>query len=164
MCMSADTDQSGRLPARTFEGLLSYVGVRLQEGELQKLTNLFEVDKELNLLDYRGFFKHMLASMSQARITVVEDAYAKLQSIANAGYVEVRDLQQNWNPRCHPEVSAGIITHVEAMEEFLNQWDIACADGRVSYDDFLDYYRDVSMATEHGEIFVDIVRKAWNLR
>lgn len=163
MCMSADVDKSGCLPARTFEGVLSWVGLRVQEGELQKLINLFEVDPHTGVLDYRGFFKYMEANMSEVRVTVVEDAYAKLQKLANGGSVEVRDLQQNWNPRCHPEVQSGAITEVEAVEEFLNQWDIASSDGMVSYDVFLDYYRDVSMAVEQGEVFVDIVRKAWDL-
>jgi len=163
MCMSADVDKSGCLPARTFEGVLSWVGLRVQEGELQKLINLFEVDPHTGVLDYRGFFKYMEANMSEVRVTVIEDAYAKLQKLANGGSVEVRDLQQNWNPRCHPEVQSGAITEVEAVEEFLNQWDIASSDGMVSYDVFLDYYRDVSMAVEQGEVFVDIVRKAWDL-
>jgi len=163
MCMSADVDHTGQLPARTFEGVLSWVGVRLQDGELQKLTNLFETEPESNVLDYRGFFKYMEANMSEARVAIVEDAYAKLQATSCSGYVEVHQLQQNWNPRCHPEVGATTITEVEAMEEFLNQWDLTSSDGMVSYDEFLDYYRDVSMAVEKGEIFVDIVRKAWDL-
>lgn len=163
MCMSADVEQSGGLPARTFEGMLSWVGVRLLEGEMQKLINLFEVDSDRNTLDYRGFFKYMESNMSEVRITVVQDAYAKLQDKANGGFVEVCDLQRNWRPRCHPEVQAGAITSVEAMEEFLNQWDVASSDGVISYGEFLDYYRDVSMAVEQGEIFVDIVRKAWDL-
>jgi len=163
MCMSADVDKSGSLPARTFEGMLSWVGVRLQEGELLKLINLFETEPESNVLDYRGFFKYMEANMSDVRITVIEDAYAKLQALANGGSVEVIDLQRRWNPRCHPEVQAGVLTEVEAMEEFLNQWEIAASDGIVSYEEFLDYYRDVSMAVDKGEVFVDIVRKAWDL-
>lgn len=163
MCITADVDQSGALPARTFEGVLSWIGLRLQDGELQKLINIFEVSTDTALLDYRRFFKYMEANMSEVRKTVVKDAYAKLQSIARSGHVEVAFLQQNWNPRCHPEVQAGVITEVEAMEDFLTQWEIQASDGMVSYDEFLDYYRDVSMAVEQGEIFVDIVRKAWDL-
>ena len=55
---------AGLIPARTFEGVLSYIGVRLKEGELQKLTNIFEVGAHTNMLDYRSFFKHMESNMS----------------------------------------------------------------------------------------------------
>jgi len=163
MCITADVDQSGLIPARTFEGVLSYVGVRLRAGELQKLTNIFEVGAHTNMLDYRSFFKHMESNMSEVRKTVVEDAYAKLLTIAKSGHVEVSDMQRNWNPCCHPKVQAGVLTQAEAMEEFLIQWEITESDGTVTYDEFLDYYRDVSMAVEQGEIFVDMVRKAWDL-
>lgn len=165
MCLSADLEGRGQLPARTFEGMLSWVGVRLQPGEMQKLANLFAVDEyeDTSILDYRGFFKYMEANMSEVRVTVVQDAYAKLQSASVEGFVEVQHLQRLWNPKCHPEVQAGVITRAEAIEDFLRQWDVASADGLVSYDEFLDYYRDVSMAVEQGEVFVDLVRKAWDL-
>ena len=45
-----------------------------------------------------------------------------------------------WILDCLSFVNADFVSSwgkVEAMEEFLNQWDIASSDGMVSYDEFL---------------------------
>lgn len=163
MCVQADTHGEGTLPIRTFAGLLSFVGVRLQEEELQPIFGLLKAPSDRQEVDYRRFFALMSPPMAELRGTVVRDAYAKLRAQANANLVEVPDLQRQWKPQCHPDVQNGVISESEAREDFLRQWDIASADGLVTYEEFLDYYQDVSLAVESHEIFVEIVRRAWGL-
>lgn len=163
MCVSADMEQTGEVSARTFEGLLSYVGVRLKPGELDKLVKLFDVGKSPPTLSYLAFFRLMEKKMPQLREGVVRDAYRKLQAFAAGGVVEIPDLQRHWNPRSHPEFQQGSVSTVEAYEDFMRQWEVASADGIVTAEEFMDYYRDVSMAVEDTELFVEIVRAGWDL-
>mmetsp|Transcript_105798 Transcript_105798/g.183929 ORF Transcript_105798/g.183929 Transcript_105798/m.183929 type:complete len:514 (-) Transcript_105798:53-1594(-) len=170
MCEGADISRKGTLPARTFEGILSWVAVRLQEGEFEKLVNMFDPDvnnkddpHRVDTINYEAFFRVMEPNMPDLRVEVVKDAYAKLESKANGGIVEVSDLQRNWNPHCHPEVQKGAITEVEAQEDFLRMWDITSADAYVTWEEFLDYYRDVSVAVEANDVFCEIVRCAWDM-
>lgn len=170
MCEGADIMRNGTLPARTFEGILSWVAVRLQEGEMDKLINMFDPDiddkddpQRVDTINYDAFFRVMEPKMPDLRLEVVKDAYAKLKQTANGGFVEVSDLQRHWNPQCHPEVQKGAITEVEAQEDFLRMWDITSADAYVTWEEFLDYYRDVSCAVEANDIFFEIVRCAWDM-
>merc|ERR1719401_3250289 len=81
----------------------------------------YDADNDLEFIDYRRFFVLMEGTMPEIRVSVVRDAYAKLQAGAAGGLVEVPDLQRHWNPRCHPEVQKGILTDIEGLDEFLRQ-------------------------------------------
>jgi len=163
MCVQADTEGQGALPIRSFAGVLSWLGVRVKEEELRTLLDLLAKEGDEESVDYRRFFALMAPPMSEIRGSVVRDAYAKLRDGAAGKLVEVPDLQRHWRPKCHPDVQKGLMTESEAMDEFLRQWDVASADGLVSWEEFLDYYQDVSMAVESNEVFVEIVRRGWGL-
>jgi len=163
MCVNADTDGRGTLPLHTFRGILSWIAIRLNDDEMDQLIALFELGPGSRIIDYRRFFTLMAPSMPNLRKDVVRDAYSKLQSMARGGLVQVEDIQRNWNPKCHPEVQKGVITESEARQDFILQWDVTSADGLVSYEEFLEYYSDVSTAVESNEHFVELVRCGWRL-
>eukprot|EP00928_Gymnodinium_smaydae_P042766 TRINITY_DN28767_c0_g1_i1.p1 TRINITY_DN28767_c0_g1~~TRINITY_DN28767_c0_g1_i1.p1 ORF type:complete len:510 (-),score=74.37 TRINITY_DN28767_c0_g1_i1:340-1869(-) len=160
MCKEADVAGDGSLPLRTFQGVICYLGIRLAEGEVVQLAKLFEI--ETGIIDYVRFFRMMEPTVQDARMAVVKDAYNKLKC-SGGGEVCASDLYGKWNPRSHPDVQRGHIAEAEALDDFLRQWDIVTADGIVTYDVFLDYYRDVSAAVENDDLFVELVRSAWGL-
>lgn len=169
ICESTDVDGSGTLPLGTFQGCASNTGIRFKEKEIEQLQHLLapqdsshRSDAALRI-DYRHFFALMSPSMPEVRQAVVRDAYSKLEKLAPGGFVEVAHIQRNWNPGCHPEVQRGELTESDAMMDFLGQWDVVSADGVISYEEFLDYYRDVSMVVENDEVFLEIVRCGWDL-
>jgi len=163
MCMAADVELKGYITVYSFQGILSFKAFRVKEEEMQQLATLFETAPASGIIDYRRFFKLMAPTMAPMRIEVVKDAYALLQKHATAGFVEVPDLQKKWNPQCHPEVQRGEMTSVEAKQDFLQQWQITSAEGHISWEEFLDYYQDVSAAVEDDSLFVELVRRAWGL-
>merc|ERR1712070_502466 len=139
------------------------MAVRLCPGEYKKLIELFETSQGSDQIDYVKFFRLMEVEMPESRVEVVQDAYARLSQLAAGGWVNITDIQRHWHPQCYPEVQSGQMSANEAHEDFLRQWEVLSADGAVSYDEFLDYYRDVSMAVEKNSTFVEIVRRAWDL-
>jgi len=151
------------LPSRGFEGILSYMGIKLGRDEFPKLLELFESQPAgSEMIDYVKFFSLMELEMPEVRISAVRDAYLRLRGDTEE-QVNITDLQQNFNPLCYPEVREKEMTEVEALEDFLRQWDVASAEGEVSWEEFLDYYRDVSLAVQKNAYFVELVRQAWNL-
>merc|ERR1711939_1293140 len=64
----------------------------------------------------------------------------------------------------HPEVQAGRKTHGEVMKEFLGLWDSETApDGKVTYVEFTDYYRDISASIDSDDYFELMIRNAWHI-
>ena len=64
----------------------------------------------------------------------------------------------------HPDVAAGRTTANQCERLFLANCSCGgLVDGKLSYDEFLDYYRDVSAAVDEAEHFVAIVRGCWGV-
>jgi hypothetical protein len=162
-CELADPPSVGVMRMETFQGCASNMGLRFTKPELHQLSRLFAVGEEEGLVDYRHFFALMAPTMPKVRVEAVRDAYNKLEGLADGGCVEVSIIQGQWNPRCNPSVQQGIMTQFEAMQDFMVQWDVMSADGSVTFEEFLDYYRDVSTAVESDEAFLEIVRCGWGL-
>mmetsp|Transcript_32097 Transcript_32097/g.75345 ORF Transcript_32097/g.75345 Transcript_32097/m.75345 type:complete len:565 (+) Transcript_32097:89-1783(+) len=160
MLRTTDRYRIGAVPLRSFEGVLSWIGIRLRPGELEKLAHLFPA--ELGL-DYQRFFAMMQVSLPEVRSLAVKDAYKYLKDRSPGGVVSVSELVRYWNPKSHPDVQQKRISEQEAQDDFLHQWDIETEDASISWEVFLDYYSDVSKAVAKDQHFIELVRSAWRL-
>ncbi len=67
------------------------------------------------------------------------------------------DVSQN------PEVITGKKTAKEAIREFANQWDRLNNDGVVTFEEFEDYYKEVSASVDGDDYFELMIRNAWRI-
>jgi len=51
----------------------------------------------------------------------------------------------------------------EIYLEFMRLWDTQVADGIITFDEFIDYYRDVSASIDSDEYFEAMMKNAWKL-
>lgn len=49
------------------------------------------------------------------------------------------------------------------LEEFMKQWDTIKKDGIVSYDEWEEYYKDVSASIDDDDYFELMIRNAWHI-
>jgi calcyphosin len=56
------------------------------------------------------------------------------------------------------QVVSGKITPDEALLQFLDQWDTREKDGIVSFDEFVEYYNDVSASIDDDDYFELMMR------
>ena len=78
-------------------------------------------------------------------------------------------LSDSYDVSKHPDVMGFVGTaeekaakETEILEGFLDQWDKS-HDGEISFDEFLDYYRDVSAGIDRDEYFELMMRNAWHI-
>ena len=62
-----------------------------------------------------------------------------------------------------PEVVNGSVTPKEVYLNYMSLWDTKDADGVVTFEEFCDYYKDVSAACDSDEAFANLMRSAWGL-
>ena len=68
------------------------------------------------------------------------------------------DVSQN------PFVVAGVMKAEEALQDLLSVYDNArCRDGKVTWQEFCEYYRDLSASIESDVEFELMVRNAWHI-
>jgi predicted transcriptional regulator len=58
-----------------------------------------------------------------------------------SGVVTIEDVRSAYDTSKHPDVISGKKTSDEALGEFMAQWDTGVRDGRITKDEFLDYYK-----------------------
>jgi hypothetical protein len=63
----------------------------------------------------------------------------------------------------HPDVISKKLTPEEAYRQYMSMWDTQVADGIVTFDEFCDYYRDVSASVDTDEYFATMMVNAWKL-
>jgi len=61
----------------------------------------------------------------------------------------------------HPDVIANKMSPEDAYKQFMSLWDTQTADGIVTFDEFVDYYRDVSCSIDTDEYFAVMMKNAW---
>ena len=52
---------------------------------------------------------------------------------------------------------------MEVYKDFMKQWDTQVADGIVTFEEFMDYFRDVSASIDSDEYFAVMMKNAWKL-
>jgi Ca2+-binding EF-hand superfamily protein len=107
--------------------------------------------------------------LNQTRLDVVNRAFSKLDKDGN-GYVEYEDIKDTYSADRHPDVIQGKRTKqqvlVEFLETFETQLDIMqgrARDGRVTLEEFTEYYRSISSSIDDDDYFVVVLNNSWNI-
>lgn len=102
--------------------------------------------------------------MSYERKQLVRQAFNLLDSTGD-GVVTVEDILQNYDFSYHPNVVNGSITVQQATNEMLSVFESGSSDvdGRVTWPEFLDYYKGISMSIDDDSYFELMIRNAWHM-
>ncbi len=100
--------------------------------------------------------------MNDYRRRLVRMAYDKLD-VNKDGLVKLDDIAQIYDASHHPEVINGKKTAMDVYREFMTQWDTQEKDGIVTFDEFVDYYTDISASIDDDEYFQLMIKQAWKL-
>lgn len=98
--------------------------------------------------------------MSPFRKDIVKKVYKKLDFNDN-GTVESDDVKHFYNAKNHPEVRKGRKTEQEVLQEFMETFEAhhqmntedVKGDGRITLNEFMDYYSNVSASIDNDEYF-----------
>ena len=142
-------------------------GLDIPEDVLQELFNDFDYD-DSGFISYDEFMVKLLGNMNERREAVVRAAFNKLD-IDKSGVVELNEVKSFYNTKNNPQVLNGEINeeqlYAHFIETFGNHHNLfsGIRDKRVTWKEFLDYYRFVSFNVPDDDLFEAIVIAAWKL-
>lgn len=87
-------------------------------------------------------------------------AFKKLDTTGD-GIVTFEDLVNTFNVEWHPKFKSGEMSKRDIIEDFMKQWDTTKKDGKVFYEEFEEYYKDVSASIDTDDYFELMMRNAW---
>ncbi|ESO87733.1 hypothetical protein LOTGIDRAFT_127507 [Lottia gigantea] len=141
------------------------MGVTISESDLRLVFDLLDKDKN-GSIDFCEFIRYLTPPMSEQRIRVINEAFDKLDVDKN-GQIETDDLRvvYSGNVKRHPKYVSGEWTEEETLRNFLDSLDTpGCPDGKVTRQEFLNYYAGVSATVDDDCYFDLMMRSCYGLR
>jgi len=159
-----DTSGDGKLDLDEFLSALLELKLDITQQDIVNLFLVFDHNKD-NSIDYNEFYSTLRGSLSQFRGKLVEKAFQSVD-INGQGQVDIRDLKKNYNARAHPVVVDGRMTEHQAMIEFCDSLDRhhpQAAGFIVTFDEFTDYYTNLSSVCDTDAQFQQLLTTTWSL-
>lgn len=126
----------------------------------------YDVDQDGNI-GYEEFLRVLRDELTERRKTMVQKAFSMLDR-AGSGTITVSDIAGVYDVSMNPEFLEGRKSRDEILTDFLSNFEgksqiqgPAAGDGTVSWQEFLDYYTDLSMSTPSDEYFVRMMESTW---
>lgn len=112
----------------------------------------------------------IVGEMSDFRVGFVKKAFSIMDKNKN-GVLELDDIRGTYSARKHPDVMSGRKTEDEVLAEFLETFEIHFSylnnkktkDCKISLEEFIEYYNNISMSIDDDEYFELMMTNAWNL-
>jgi Ca2+-binding EF-hand superfamily protein len=93
---------------------------------------------------------------------LIDKAFLKFDR-DGSGAIEAVDLRGVYNCNFHPKVQSGEMTEDQALIEFLSNFNDRNRDGKISKDEWDEYYAAISSSVDNDEHFIQLMKTAWTL-
>ncbi|XP_007250104.1 calcyphosine-like b isoform X2 [Astyanax mexicanus] len=156
-----DDDNSRNLELKEFMKGLNDYGIMMEKDEAMELFRTFDKDGS-GQIDFDEFLITLRPPMSNARKEVIMQAFRKLDKTGD-GVITVEDLRGVYNVKNHPKYQNGEWTEDQIFRKFLDSFDSDDKDGKVTKEEFVNYYSGVSASIDSDVYFILMMKTAWKL-
>jgi Ca2+-binding EF-hand superfamily protein len=159
---SIDEDGSGALNLFEFKKALRQMNIVLSDIQQNNLFTYFDKDRN-GSISIEEFLQGLRGPLSAARRSLVNLAFDTLDR-AGKGLVTPEDIVGVYDASKHPDVVSGQRSAADVLREFLDTFDVGgIVDGKVTRQEFENYYSNLSAGIEDDQYFEFMIRRAWNL-
>ena len=160
--MMLDKDHSGTLNLVEFKYAMRICKMGISDSDCTILFDEFDMDKN-NEISYDEFLHTIAGVMNVRRRKLVNMAYDVLDRDGN-GIVDLQDIKQLYNVSKHPEFISGRKSEDELLMEFMSTFEVGgVVDGKVTREEFLNYYSQLSSSIDSDVYFELMIRNAWHI-
>lgn len=157
-----DDDGSRSLNFEEFKKGLHDYGVSDSEQDAQEVFARFDKDGS-GTLSFDEFLESVRPPMSQSRKDIIKKAFQKMD-VTGDGVVTIKDVRRKYNVRDHPKYKSGDWTEDQCFSEYLKSFDSPNdPDGKVTLEEFTNYYAGVSASIDNDAYFDLMMRNSWKI-
>ena len=142
-------------------------GLDIPKDVLQDLFNEFDYDGS-GFISYDEFMVKLLGNLNSRREAVVRAAFNKID-LDKSGIIELNEIKNFYNTKNNPQVLNGEINEEQLYSHFIETFGnhhnlySGIRDKRVTWKEFLNYYRFISFNIPDDDLFEAIIVAAWKL-
>lgn len=162
-----DDDNSKTIDFEEFVKAVKDFKVDLSQNEIKVVFGSFDRDGT-GSIDYDEFLRCIRGEMNERRKKIALQAFNKLDR-DNSGILDINDIKYVYNAKNHPEVRSGKKTEEDIFGEFLETFEThhnilkGTRDRRITKEEWIEYYNNVSMSIDSDEYFETMMTNAWKL-
>ncbi|NXU65168.1 CAPSL protein, partial [Horornis vulcanius] len=157
-----DGNNSRTLDFNEFLRGLHHYAVMINKEEAEELFRIFDKDSS-GTIDFDEFLVSLRPPMSNARKEIIMQAFQKLDKTGD-GVITIEDLRRVYNVKYHPKYINGDWTEDQVFRAFLDNFDSSNdKDGKVTTEEFMNYYAGVSASIDTDIYFIIMMKNAWKL-
>lgn len=156
-----DDDENRSLDFKEFRKGIHDYGIDMEDNQIKELFDLLDADSS-GVLDFDEFLKALRPPMSKSRKALITQAFLKLDKTGD-GIITVEDLKGVYCVKKHKKYMNGEWTEEQCLRQFLDSFDSQDKDGKVTKDEFLNYYSGVSASIDSDAYFDLMMRNAYKL-
>lgn len=156
-----DNNRDKKLDRYEFQWGLKENGHDLSASEFERIFKYFDKNND-GKVSYDEFLRALRGDLNAGRKNMIGLAFKKVDR-TNDGFVTIDDLINQFNVEFHPKFKSGEMSKKDIIADFLKQWDTLKKDGKVTLEEFEDYYKDVSASIDDDAYFELMIRNAWHI-
>ena len=173
--MLMDENSNKKISFDDFDKLFKTFRYDLSETEINNLFNYY--DKGGNgFINYELFINELCGNLNQFRKNILKQVFDKLDN-EEKGFITVGIIRHEYNPRGNPLVRQGKRCEDEILAEFLdvleyhfnlliekNEDDIDVNEIKVDFEEFCNFYKNISLCIEDDKYFEIMVLSEWGVQ
>ena len=160
-----DVNGNNKLDSSEFEQALAAFGIFPKKVELQALMKAYDLDGD-GQINFSEFMNGLKDELTGRRLNMVKKAFSILDTdpTGKPG-ISVSDIMNIYDVSMNPDFLEGRKTKEQILADFLNNFDGVRGnnDGHVTWEEWYDYYQDISMSTPSEEYFVRMMESSWQI-
>jgi calcyphosin len=141
-------------------GLKDY-GIDLSPSELEQVFQYFDRDRN-GFIDITEFLVGLRGEMNPRRKSFIRMAFDILDT-DRSGVISTDEIMQKYDFTQDPDVRSGKKTIQQAAKDFMLHWERGSIDGVITYEEFEDYYKDISASIDDDDYFELMMRNSWRI-
>lgn len=158
-----DFNGNRKLDLEEFTQALNTFGFFPKVVEIQALHKFYDIDGDGNI-SYEEFLRGLREPLTERRKAIVKRAF-DLMDKDGSGQIQVKDVAHIYDVSQNKDFQEGKKTAEQVIEDFLNSFEGVKGnrDGVISWEEWLDYYTDLSMSIPLEDYFVRMMESTWQI-